>query len=83
LHTNTHIQRIEEGKVFLVNQYTNGQSVEQKADSLILINHFEHDQSLRGALATTELEVNVIGDALGYGPMHDAILEGHRVGRSI
>ncbi len=35
------------------------------------------------ATDANELEVSVIGDALGYGPMHDAILEGHRVGRSI
>jgi NADPH-dependent 2,4-dienoyl-CoA reductase/sulfur reductase-like enzyme len=83
LRTNTNIQSIEDGKVILVNQYSNGQTVELETDNVILINHFENDQALRGALATTELEVSVIGDALGYGPMHDAILAGHRVGRSI
>ncbi|MDE0592890.1 MAG: FAD-dependent oxidoreductase [Dehalococcoidia bacterium] len=83
LRTHTNIKSIEDGKVILVNQYSNGQSVELETDNVILINHFERDQALRAALAATELEVSVIGDALGYGPMHDAILAGHRVGRSI
>jgi thioredoxin reductase len=79
----TYIRRIEEGKVFLANQYTHGQHFEEETDSLILLNHFEHDRSLRGALTKSELEVHVVGDALGYGPMHDAILAGHRAGRLV
>ena len=83
VRTDTYIQRIEEGKVYLANQYTHVQSIAQETDSLILLNHFEHDQSLQTALSATELEVHVVGDALGYGPMHDAILAGHRVGRLV
>ena len=83
VRTNTYIQRIEEGKVFLANYYTDGQLIEEETDSLILLNHFEGDQSLRSALTTSELELHVVGDALGFGPMHDAVLAGHRVGRLV
>jgi 2,4-dienoyl-CoA reductase-like NADH-dependent reductase (Old Yellow Enzyme family)/thioredoxin reductase len=86
VHAETYVQRIEEGKVFLANHITHGEAVEpaeEKTDSLILINHFESDKKLLDALTKSELELHVVGDALGYGPIHDAILAGHRVGRSV
>ena len=78
-----YVTRIEDGKVFLANHYTHAPLIEEETDSLILLNHFEPDQALHSALATAEVELHVVGDALGYGPMHDAVLAGHRVGRSV
>ncbi len=81
--TDTLVKDVRDSVVTLVNRVTREERVEEVVDGVVLLTHFKSNDSLFPLVKSQVPEAHLIGDALGYGPTHDAVLEGHRLGRAL
>jgi hypothetical protein len=79
----TFVKEISDSVVTLVSCITREERVEEVVDGVVLLTHFESNNLLFPLVKSQVAESHLIGDALGYGPIHDAVLEGHRLGRRL
>ena len=79
----TFVKEIGDGSVTLMNTYTMDEQEEEGVDGVVLLTHFQPDNELYSLVESRVAGAHLIGDAVVHRPVHDAIFEGHRLGRTL
>ena len=79
----TFVKEISDSSVTLMNTYTMDEREEPEVGGVVLLTHFWPDNQLYSLVKSRVAEAHLIGEAVVHRPVHDAIFEGHRLGRAL